>query len=241
MLASEGVPFIKTGGLADVVGALPAALQLLGHDVIVVLPKYGRIDDRNFELELFHSPLGVWMGDEEAWCAVYRAGSGSKVPTYFIESQNYFARDGIYHDTEFRDFSDNPRRFAFFTRAALQFAKDIGFAPDIVHAHDWQTALATAYLKIWHWDDEVLGDSASYLTIHNIGYQGVYHAKDLNYIGLQQKNFVEDKFEDHGRINFLKGGIFYADGLNTVSPTYALETRTPELAHGLAPYLNNRG
>ncbi len=241
MLASEGVPFIKTGGLADVVGALPAALQLLGHDVIVVLPKYGRIDDRNFELELFHSPLGVWMGDEEAWCAVYRAGSGSKVPTYFIESQNYFARDGIYHDTEFRDFSDNPRRFAFFTRAALQFAKDIGFAPDIVHAHDWQTALATAYLKIWHWNDEVLGDSASYLTIHNIGYQGVYHAKDLNYIGLQQKNFVEDKFEDHGRINFLKGGIFYADGLNTVSPTYALETRTPELAHGLAPYLNNRG
>ena len=95
MLASEGVPFIKTGGLADVVGALPTVLQALGHEVIVVLPKYGRIDDRNFDLELFHNPMGVWMGDEEAWCAVYRAGSGSKVPTYFIESQNYFGRNGI--------------------------------------------------------------------------------------------------------------------------------------------------
>ncbi len=241
MLASEGVPFVKTGGLADVVGALPSALQARGHEVIVVLPKYNRIDARKFELQLFHSPMGVWMGDGEAWCAVYRAGSGSEVPFYFVESQKYFARDGIYHDADYRDYADNPRRFAFFTRAALQFAKDIGFSPDIVHAHDWQTALATAYLKIWHWNDPVLGASTSYLTIHNIGYQGVYHAKDFDYTGLQQENFVSDKFEDHGRMNFLKGGIYYADGLNTVSPKYALETRDPEMAHGLAPYLNNKG
>ena len=241
MIASEGVPFIKTGGLADVIGALSASLRSLGHDVIVVLPKYSLIDASKYDLELFHYPMGVWMGNDEAWCAVYRAGSGSNVPTYFIDSQNYFARNGIYHDAEVKEYIDNPRRFGFFSRAALQFARDIGFAPDIVHAHDWQTALAAAYLKIWYWNDEVLGFAASYLTIHNIGYQGVFHAKDYDYLGLQEENFVPDKFEDHNRINFLKGGIFYADGINTVSPSYAIETRTPEMAHGLAPYLNNRG
>jgi len=241
MLASEGVPFIKTGGLADVVGALPAALGALGHEVIVILPKYGRIDAQKFELELAHSPMGVWMGDSEEWCAVYQAGGAVKIKTYFIEALKYFARDGIYHDAEFHDYDDNPRRYAFFTQAALQFCKDIGFAPDVVHAHDWHTALACAYLKIWHWNDPVLGAAASYLTIHNIGYQGVYDIKDYDYTGLQRDNLVSDKFEDHGRMNYLKGGIYYADGLNTVSPKYALETRTPEMGHGLAPYLNNKG
>jgi starch synthase len=241
MLASEGVPFIKTGGLADVIGALPAALQTLGHEVIVILPKYARVDAQKFNLQIIHSPMGVWMGDTEEWCAVYQAGSAVNIRTYFVESQKYFARDGIYHDADIHDYDDNPRRFAFFTRAALQFSIDIDFRPDIVHAHDWQTALACAYLKIWHWDDPVLGDAASYLTIHNIGYQGVYDSKDYGYTGLQQLNFVSDKFEDHGRMNYLKGGIYYADGLNTVSPKYALETRTPKMGHGLAPFLNNKG
>ncbi|MEN8172089.1 MAG: glycogen synthase GlgA [Chloroflexota bacterium] len=241
MIASEGVPFIKTGGLADVVGALPTALSALGHEIIVIHPKYGRIDADKFKLQIFHSPMGVWMGDTEEWCSVYHTGCAGKVKTYFIEAHKYFARDGVYHDADFQDYGDNPRRFAFFTRAALQFTKDIGFTPDIVHAHDWQTALASAYIKIWHWNDPVLGAAASYLTIHNIGYQGVYDFKDYAYTGLQSVNFVPDKFEDHGSMNFLKGGIYYADGLNTVSPKYALETRTPEMAHGLAPYLNNKG
>jgi len=240
MIASECVPFAKTGGLADVVGALPKALRALGHDVIVILPKYSAILDGQFNLHPTLGPIGVWMGNVQEWCAVYTADYDS-VPVYFIESNKYFDRWGLYYDADFNDYQDNSRRFGFFTRAALQLCRDLGFAPDIVHAHDWQTALAPAYLKIWHWNDPVLGGAASVLTIHNIAYQGVYHVSDYDYLGLQRGNFTADKFEDHGKINFLKGGIYYADIVNTVSPTFANETRTPEYAHGLAPYLNNKG
>jgi len=240
-IASECVPFAKTGGLADVVGALPGALQKLGHKVIVVMPLYQRIDRAKFKIEPILSPVGVWMGGAEEWCTVYGTSNADGVPVYFIEFANYFDRVGLYHDDEFNDYLDNPRRFAFLSRAALQFCKDIGFKPDIIHAHDWQTALAPAYLKIWHWDDQVLGAAASVLTIHNIGYQGKYPARDYAYTGLQSGNFTSRKFEDHGAMNYLKGGIHYADMVNTVSPSYARETRTPELGYGMAMYLNDKG
>ncbi len=241
MIASECVPYAKTGGLADVVGALPQALVALGHEVIVVMPKYRAVDVQKHALQPFLAPMGVWMGNVEEWCAVYTTKMDGSVPVYFIESDKYFDRDGLYHDADFNDFADNPRRFAFLTRAALQLCKDISFVPDIVHAHDWQAALAAAYLKVWHWNDPVLGNAASVLTIHNIGYQGVYGIEHYDYIGLQWGNFTSDKLEDHGRINFLKGGIVYSDMANTVSPTYANETRMPEYAYGMAPYLNNKG
>lgn len=241
MVASECVPFAKSGGLADVVGALPQALKALGHDVMVVMPKYASIDVERHGLHRFFDSMCVWMGNAEAWCAVDTARMDGDVPVYFIESNQYFDRSGLYHDEDFNDYGDNPRRFAFLTRAALQLCRDMRFDADIVHVHDWQTALAPAYLKVWHWNDTYLGKSASVLTIHNIGYQGVYSADHYDYIGLQSQNFTSDKLEDHGRINFLKGGIQYADVVNTVSPTYAVETRTPEYAHGMAPYLNDRG
>lgn len=240
MIASECVPFIKTGGLADVVGALPKALKALGHEVIVVLPKYAALDAAKHHLQPYYPMMGVWMGNTQEWCSVHRAES-SGVPVYFIESNKFFDRWGLYHDAEFRDYPDNPLRFGFLTRAALQLCQDLHFAPDIVHAHDWQAALAPAYLKVWHWNDPLLGGAASVLTIHNLAYQGSYGAESYDYLGLQWGNFVPDKFEDHGRINFLKGGIHYADVVNTVSPTYANETRTPAGGYGLAPYLNNKG
>ncbi len=240
MISPECVPFAKSGGLADVVGALPKAMRALGHNVIVILPKYSYANGHASNLQPFITPMGVWMGDVEEWCAVYKTEHDG-VPVYLIESNKYFDRYALYHDAEFNDYQDNPRRFGFFTRAALQLCRDMGFDADIVHAHDWQTALAPAYLKIWHWDDAVLGDAASVLTIHNIAYQGVYNAFHYGYLGLRWENFTPNKFEDHGQINFLKGGIYYADLVNTVSPTYANETRTSEYAHGLAPYLNNKG
>jgi len=239
-IAAECVPYAKTGGLADVVGALPKHLQDLGHQVIVVMPRYSTITADRYGLRWFHGPMGVWMGDAEEWCAVHTADNeGASV--YFIESQKYFDRWGLYHDANFNDYADNPRRFGFLARAGLQLCKDIGFKPDVVHVHDWHTALASAYLKIWHWNDPVLGSAASLLTIHNIAYQGKYPAHHMDYLGLQWGNFTPDRFEDHGAINFLKGGIVYADMVNTVSPTYARETRTPELGYGLAPYLNDKG
>ena len=180
------------------------------------------------------------MGDTEEWCAVF-ATTFARVRFFFIESNQYFERKGIYHDPEMEDYGDNARRFGFFTRAALQLCHDIGFAPDIVHTHDWQTALAPAYLKIWHWNDAVLGGAASVLTIHNIGHQGKYPASDYDYLGLQRENFTPAKFEDFGGINMLKGGIVYADLVTTVSPTYAVETRTDIGGAGLAPVLNDKG
>ncbi len=240
MISSEVVPYAKTGGLADVVGALPQVLQRLGHEVIVVMPKYGSIDAQKFGLRRHWDSMGVWMGNMQEWCAVDVADNDG-VPTYFIEHNNFFARPGLYHDDNFNDYADNPRRFGFLTRAGLQLAQDLGFKPDIVHVHDWQTALASAYLKIWHWNDPLLGSAASVLTIHNIAYQGKYPASHYDYLGLQWGNFTPDKFEDYGAINFLKGGIVYADVVNTVSPTYANETRTPAIGYGLAPYLNDKG
>lgn len=239
-IAAECVPYAKTGGLADIVGALPAYLKAMGHQVIVVMPRYAMISGDHHGLRWFHGPMGVWMGNVQEWCAVHTADD-SDVPVYFIESQKYFDRWGLYHDADFNDYADNPRRFGFLTRAGLQLCKDIGFRPDVVHAHDWHTALAAPYLKIWDWNDPILGGAASLLTIHNIAYQGRYPAEHMDYLGLQWGNFTPDKFEDHGAINFLKGGIVYADMVNTVSPTYARETRTPELGHGLAPYLNAKG
>ena len=239
-LAAECVPYAKTGGLADVVGALPQVLRRMGHDVIVVMPKYGSINTQRYPMRPFLAPMGVWMGNAEEWCAIHTADNDG-VPVYFVEAGKYFDRHGLYHDAAFNDYLDNPRRFGFLTRAGLQLCRDLGFAPDIVHVHDWHTALAAAYLKIWHWNDATLGRAASVLTIHNIAYQGAYGAEHYNYLGLQWPNFTPDKFEDHGKINFLKGGIVYADVVNTVSPTYANETRTPAGGHGLAPYLNNKG
>lgn len=240
MLASEAVPFVKTGGLADVVGSLPGELCRRGHRVIVVLPKYSQISTDRFSLKPVLGPMGVWMGDTQEWCLVH-AADNEGVPVYFIESNKYFDRWGLYHDASYNDYQDNPRRFGFLTQAGLQLCRDLQFKPDIVNVHDWMTALAPAYLKIWYWDDPLLGEAASVLTIHNVAYQGVYSARDYPYLGLQWGNFTSDKFEDYGQMNLLKGGIFYADMINTVSPTYALETRTPEGSFGLAPYLNNRG
>ena len=240
VLASEAVPFVKTGGLADVAGGLPKALCALGHDAIVILPRYSQIDGPKFNLHPFFAPLGVWMGNTEEWCAVQRT-SRDGVQFYFIESDKYFNRFGLYHNEELDKYGDNGRRFGFFTRAALQLCRDMGFEPDIVHAHDWPTALAPAYLKVWHWNDPVLGGAASVLTIHNLAHQGKWPADDYDYLGLQRSNFTGDKLEDFGEINFLKGGIHYADLVTTVSPTYALESRTEIGGEGLAPYLSGKG
>jgi starch synthase len=240
MIAAECVPFAKTGGLADVVGVLPKILQKLGHNVIVVMPRYTFIDTDKFQLRLHLAPLSVWMGNTQEWCSV-QVSYANGYPVYFIEADKYFDRFGLYHDAKYNDYPDNPRRFGFLTRAALQLCTELRFIPDIVHVHDWHTALGPAYLKVWHWNDPILGEAASVLTIHNIAYQGVYPAISYDYLGLQQINFTPNKFEDHGQINFLKGGIFFADVVNTVSPTYAAETRTPDLGYGLAPFLNNKG
>lgn len=239
MIASEAVPFVKTGGLADVVGSLPFALKELGHEVVVILPYYKCL--KEMDIEPFYESMGVWMGGgSEEWCAVRKAESEG-VDHCFIEFDQYFDRDGIYSAPDNSDYDDNALRYCFFSRAALQLLKDMDFKPDVVHAHDWQTSPVAAYMKTWDWGDSGIGDAKSVLTIHNIGYQGVYSASDYNYMGFGWENFTSDIFEDHSRVNLLKGGIHFADYITTVSPAYAEEISNGKQAYGMAPYLRNRG
>jgi starch synthase len=239
-ISSEMVPFIKTGGLADVAGVLPKELKKLGHEVICVIPKYSELKLAHHEVKVVFPLFGVWMGTCEEWCSVFKVEEAG-IRVYLVEFHKYFSRAGLYHDRAFNDYQDNPARFALLTRAALEIAKRLGFKPDIVHSHDWQAALASAYLKTWHWNDPVLGGAASVLTIHNANYQGCYPRSWYPYLGLPDAAFQPDAFECFGGINLLKGGIFYADAVNTVSPHYAVEISAPNAPSGLAPYLSNKG
>jgi starch synthase len=160
--------------------------------------------------------------------------------SYYLIDQNILAAWVFIMMPIFMDYGDNTP-FWVLHRVIPAVMPGYGFCPDIVHVHDWQTALGAAYLKIWHYDDPMLSKAASMLTIHNIAYQGVYGAEHYSYLGLQPGNFTPDKFEDHGRINFLKGGIVYADMVNTVSPTYVQETRQSLGGNGLTPFLNDKG
>ena len=241
IVSSEMVPFIKAGGLGDVAGTLPLYLKKLGHDVRVVIPKYSSINLDSYEVKAAVSPMGVWMGTNQEWCSVVETRTENDIPVYMVEHNGFFDRWGLYHDQDMNDYLDNSKRYGFFSRAALQLCKDISFSPDIVHAHDWQSALVPAYLKIWDFDCPVLGKTSSVLTIHNAAYQGTYPDGDYEYLGLNWHNFTEAKFECFGSVNFLKGGIHYADMVNTVSHGYADEIKSPYGGSGLAPYLSNKG
>jgi starch synthase len=232
MTSSEAVPYAKTGGLADMVSALSLAVAKLGHDVRIVIPRYYSVNRES--LTLLPGPLGVPVGGGEEWSAVYTAvlpGSSRENPVqvYFIEHEKFFGRDGIYGTPAEPDFLDNPRRFSFFCRACFQLCRKISWFPDILHAHDWPAALAPVFLKFIERKNE-FAHTSSVLTVHNLGYQGIYHKDNYNYTGLGWSVFFTAGFDDWNMMNILKAGLWSADKLNTVSPNYAEETKTP--AHG---------
>lgn len=241
IVTSELAPFAKSGGLADVASALAAKLKQNGHDVRVVLPHYSLLKDKQIATNRVLDAMCVTMGQGEEWCAVNKFTTEENVPVFLIEHDMYFNRPLLYHDEHMNDYQDNARRYGFFCRAALQFCIDSDFTPDIVHTNDWQTAPAAAYLKTWFWNQDNLKNAASVLTIHNIGYQGNYPAQDYQYLGLGDQNFTSEKFESCNNLNMLKGGIYFADMVNTVSCGHADEITTPHGGFGLAPYLSNKG
>ena len=240
-ISSEMAPLAKTGGLADVTASLAANLRGRGHDVRVVLPLYSCVKDSGYKIRRLMKSICVTMGTGEEWCRLKQVKAADGVPVILIEHDLYFDRPGLYHDAAMNDYVDNPRRFAFLSRAALQYCFDCKFRPDIIHAHDWQAALAPAYMKVWFWNAPQLADAASVLTIHNVAYQGAYPASHWPYIGLGDENFTEKKFESWNGINILKGGIHFADVVNTVSEGHAREITTPHGGFGLAPYLTDKG
>jgi starch synthase len=232
MTTSETVPFAKTGGLADAVSALSLALAKTGHDVRIVLPRYYSINRDT--LQKLEGAMGVPMGGWEEWSAVYTTtlpGSSKKnpVPVYFIDHELFFGRDGIYGVPTEPDFLDNPRRFTFFCRAVFQLCRKLGWHPDVFHAHDWPTALVPVFLKYEERARE-FKTSISVLTIHNLGYQGIYSKDNFSFTNLSWDVFYHAGFDDWNMMNLLKAGLNTADKLNTVSPNYARETQTQ--AHG---------
>lgn len=236
--ASEAVPFAKTGGMADVCGALPKALRDLGHDARLVLPRYWGINYGEHSLKQVLSPMGVKMGTHTVWCEVFE-GEYDGIPVYFIEHQHYFGRAGYYHDDNW-EYMDNPERFGFFSRACIQLCRDLDFKPDIIHCNDWQTALIPAYLKTIDKYDPFFSKTATVFTIHNIAYQGVFPKECYSFLGIGKEHFTEPKLESYEKVHFMKGGIFFADSITTVSNSYAEELLTPDGGKGMAPYLARR-
>ncbi len=232
--ASEVVPFAKSGGLADVAGALPKALRALGHDVRVVMPRYYIVDKEKYNLTLLEGSLGVPMGSMgEAWCSVYEGVlPGSDVPVYFIEHEEFFGRKGLY-DEEGVGYSDNDNRFIFFSKAAMQLAKKLHFKPDVIHANDWHTASMPILLNTTYADDPGFENTGSLLTIHNLQHQGKFYKGAMDVLGVGWEHFNVSELEEYDAINLLKGGIVHADAINAVSKKYAQEIRTPEFGWGL--------
>jgi starch synthase len=236
--ASEVAPFRKTGGLADVVGALPKALADRGVDVRVVMPLYGGI--RWDELERLDGSLVVPMYTGPVRSAV-RLGRlpGSNVRIYFIEHHRFFDRPYLYGPPG-DAYGDNLERFTFFSRATMELCKAVGFIPDVLHAHDWQAALVPVYSNTVEWGKALHG-SASVFTIHNLAYQGVFAPGAMFITGLGWEHLNAREFEHFGDLNLMKAAVMHSTLLNTVSPTYCREIQTPTFGYGLDGVLAGRG
>jgi starch synthase len=239
-VASEVVPFAKTGGLADVTGALPLALARLGHQVSVIMPRYPTVERAVRSLEKVHAGLAVPMGSRIEYGAVWSTRLAPRIPAYFIEHPGYFGREALYATAD-GDYPDNAQRFAFFAKAALETCRALNLQPDIVHCHDWQAALIPAYLQTTLLHDAAFASVGSLLTIHNMAYQGLFPPEVLEFLQLPPQTYSPDGLEFYGRVNYLKAGIVYADLINTVSRRYSEEIQTAEFGAGLEGILRHRG
>jgi len=234
--ASECVPFAKTGGLADVVGALPPALAALGHDVTVYLPRYRQT--KLAQAQTVIRSITVPFDDQYRFCSVLDGGTHSGVKFYFIEYPQFFDRDALY-GTPTGDYSDNAERFALYSRAVLEATKILG-VPDVFHCHDWQSALVPILLRSAYADDPAFRGVATLFTIHNMGYQGLFPPETLPLLMLPWDLFTIDKLEFYGKANFLKGALVFADFVSTVSRKYSQEIQTAEYGFGLEGVLRAR-
>ncbi len=239
LVASEVVPFAKTGGLADVAGALPRALEALGQSISVVMPCYAQARATR-SLEPLDFRLDISIGKKEVSAEVWRAKlPGCNVPLYLIDQPGYFDRPGLYGENG-KDYLDNCERFVFFSRAALELAARLDVRWDVVHANDWQTGLVPVYLAETYRHASGLASAGSLFTIHNMAFQGRFWHWDMLLTGLDWKFFNWRQLEFFGDLNLLKAGIVFADLLSTVSHQYAEEIQTPEFGMGLEGLLESR-
>jgi starch synthase len=245
--ASEAIPYAKTGGLADVTGALPQEFARLGHDVLVLLPRYRCLNDagRSFRV-VARLPVQTAEGITEVTVEedmVTRDGKHPPYRVWALRRDDLFDRAGLYQE-QGKDYPDNLDRFAWFSRAIVEVVaylrREREWKPDLLHLHDWQTALCAVYLKTTERHRPDLQSVKTVLTLHNVGYQGIFPGAQYPRTGLPASLFTSDGLEFFGSVNLLKGGIIFADFLTTVSPTYAKEILTPEFGFGLEAVLRAR-
>ncbi len=233
LCTSEAVPFAKTGGLADVAGALPGALAKLGHDVRLALPKYSAIDP-GIKTKPVGKGFDIRIGGKPACVKVEQSDALPGVTTYLIDCPQYFGRQGLYGHP------DDAERFGLFCHAVLHLIQTGDWQPDVIHCNDWQTALIPVFLKTRHAQDAALAKIGTLFTIHNLAYQGVFERLALNSVGLDQSLFNVNGLEFYGHVNFLKGGLVFSDILSTVSKKYAEEIQTQEYGERLEGVLTGR-
>jgi starch synthase len=237
MISSEITPFGKTGGLADVVGALALALERRGHELRLVMPAYRSVLQGHFELAETAIHLSVPISDKRVDASVLQGRLGENISVYFIRADSYYDRDYLYGTAE-GDYADNAERYVFFCRAALEVLRS--FSVEILHCHDWQSAFATPALKAQPELYPELAGAKTVLTIHNLGFQGIFWEPDWHLLNLDRKWFTPRHLEFFGNINLLKGAITLADKITTVSPTYGKEILTPEQGFALDGVLRDR-
>ena len=245
MVAGEAVPYAKAGGLADVIGALPAALEKLGVSVTVVIPRHRVIDLHKFGFEPYPLPpeARVPLGYEYIPYDVHRAVMpNTSVEVFLIGNDRFFNRDGIYVDaTTGKDYPDQADRWIFFQRAVLEFFKSASPGPDILHCHDHQTGLIPAYLRRFYSRHAAFARTRTVFTIHNLGYQGLFPRDVMVRTGFDDAEFYPTSpFEFYGMLNFMKVGILYSGLITTVSETYAREIQEREFGYGLEGVLRDR-
>jgi starch synthase len=237
MVSPEIAPFTKTGGLGDVVGSLAEALERLGLRVSLVMPAHRSVLQGRFPIEDTGVCFTVPISNRREEGQLLRIITGNAISVYFIRADKYFDRDYVY-TTPDGDYPDNAERFVFFARAALEVLRRE--APSILHVHDWQSALAITFLRTQPHLYPELAAAKTVITVNNLGYQGLFWHLDWHLLNLDWSFFTPRYLEFHGKINFLKGGLVFADAITTVSPTYAEEIKTPEQGFGLEGVLQER-
>jgi len=248
-VSSEVVPFVKTGGLADVSSSLPQAFSELGHEVRIVVPKYGAVDERKFKIhEIVRlKDIQTKIGDKDVVFSLkscFLPGPRVRVQIYFLENHEYFgSRNSLYIDPKTgKDYPDNDERFILLSRAVMELIIKLGWVPDVIHLNDWQCGLIPAYLKTIYKDQEGFNKFKTLFTIHNLAFQGEFPLTTFSKTGLPKElESVSKGIIHNGKVNFMKSGLMFADTINTVSQTYANEIRTKEeFGEGLKDVLSKR-
>jgi starch synthase len=239
IVTPESNPFARTGGLAEVIYALAWALVKLGHQVAVVLPLYRQVRESERPLDFTGKTLSISLSWKTLPAEIYHCEIDPKLHFYFVGQDALFNRDGLY-GTAYGDFEDNAERFIFFSRAVVEMIEALGMDWDVLHAHEWQTGLVPVYMRTLYSDRPLLKKLPVVYTVHNVGYQGLFSSYDLPLTGLGWELLSPKGLEFYGRLNFMKGGLVFADLLSTVSTKYREEILTPEFGFGLEGIFQER-